>query len=174
MCATVAFDGVAQGDSVHAEWKGRDMNQIVQMRSHAPHHPEQSTAEIAKRVNGLTVNQRNVLCMMADNKSDEDIARQLQISGKGVEWYKTEIFRKLNLRYGDKSAGSLRKRNTQAIDALREWQRRNLIESTIKGKFVELEALSPYAPDYIERVRALTAAGYVLEQVVEIFVLRKK
>ncbi len=133
---------------------------------------ERTTLEISKLVARLTPNQLEVLTMMASGMSDAEIANGFGISLKGVEWYHTQIFKRLELPYGGE--GKARARNAKAIEALRlsKYGVTVQIENVTKARDFKVLIYSN-TPEYSDMMRDLIGQGYRREQVVEVFVLRR-
>ena len=127
---------------------------------------EGSASDLAQLIPLLSEKNITVLALMADNLSDIEIATKLSITGKGVEWHKTVIYKTLGLVY----PGSIRKRISRAIEAYKfyaESQVSASIDMDDPESVVDFKMLTHDAPDYIPEVKRLLACKYRLEKIVE-------
>ena len=67
-----------------------------------PPHPVRSEALAA-----LTVSERRVARLAADGLTNREIARQLVVTVKAVEWHLSHVYRKLGIRSRGGLAGTL-------------------------------------------------------------------
>lgn len=85
-------------DAVHAVVGGHTfLHPMIARRLVSAHEASRSRDEEARRFDGLTERERQVICLIADGLTNKEIAERLTISVKTVETHRTHIMEKLDL-----------------------------------------------------------------------------
>ena len=160
------MDGVVSFATVSTGNMETAMNQLAIAEAQKK---ERNVHEIAAKVGDLTFRQFEVLSLMAQSFSNQDIALQLKITVKGVEWHQRLIFQKLQMPYG----GSTRKRTAIAVRAYDIWSAGDSIDGSA-GAVLDVKVLNYQEGTYKDQARQLVSKGYRLEKAAVTYVLRSK